>query len=253
MIFRNDALGSKLIVVTGASSGLGRAVAIEASTLGASVILCGRNAEQLHNTLAQLHGTTHRVVAADTGSLDDMHAMIVDVAAQNGPINGLFHAAGTSGVRLAKTMSVSHVEAMFGAAVNGALGIAKAASKRNVMEDGGSIVFMSSVAAIRGKAGMVAYSAAKSAVHGLTRALAAELATRGIRVNEILAGAIETEMHEKIISSLDDAGVDAYRSRHPLGFGAPNDIASAATFLLSDAARWITGSSLSVDGGYSII
>ena len=253
MIFRSDALQSKLILVTGASSGLGRAVAVEASMLGASVILCGRNAEQLDHTLAQMQGTTHRVIAADAGNLDDMHAMIVDAAAQNGPIHGLFHSAGTSGVRLAKTISVSHVDAMFGAAVNGALGIAKAASKRNVMEDGGSIVFMSSVAAIRGKAGMVAYSAAKSAVQGLTRALAAELAPRRIRVNEILAGAIETEMHEKIISSLDEAGVDAYRNRHPLGFGAPSDIASAATFLLSDAARWITGSALSVDGGYAII
>lgn len=253
MIFRNDALASKRILVTGASSGLGRAVAIEASTLGASVILCGRNVEQLENTLVQLQGTTHRVIAANVGNLDDMHAMIVDEATQNGPMTGIFHSAGTAGVKLAKTLSVSHVDAMFGAAVNGALGIAKAASKRNVMDDGGSIIFMSSVAAIRGKAGMVAYSAAKSAVHGLTRALAAELAVRGIRVNEILAGAIETEMHEKIISSLDDAGIDAYRIRHPLGFGAPDDIASTAMFLLSDAAHWITGTSLSVDGGYSVI
>jgi NAD(P)-dependent dehydrogenase (short-subunit alcohol dehydrogenase family) len=98
---------------------------------------------------------------------------------------------------------------------------------------------------------MVAYSAAKAAVDGMVRALAAELAGRRIRVNSIISGAVATAMHNDFVETVNATLVDNYRNLHLLGFGEPSDIADAATFLLSDASTWITGTSLVVDGGYT--
>jgi NAD(P)-dependent dehydrogenase (short-subunit alcohol dehydrogenase family) len=140
---------------------------------------------------------------------------------------------------------------IFGSSIFAGLGIARAASRKGVLNDGASLLFMSSVAGARGTAGMVAYSAAKAAVDGMVRSLACELAARNIRVNSIAAGAIKTEMHERLSRSLNAEGIAEYEGRHLLGFGTSEDVANAALFLMSDASRWITGTSMAVDGGYA--
>lgn len=118
------------------------------------------------------------------------------------------------------------------------------------MVDGGSILFMSSVAGASGQVGMSAYAAAKAGIEGLTRCLACELAPRGIRANALAAGAVETPMHNRIARGAGEAGLEAYRNSHLLGFGTPEDVAAAAVFLLGPDSRWITGTTLVVDGGY---
>ncbi|MDC6130107.1 SDR family oxidoreductase, partial [Burkholderia gladioli] len=133
-----------------------------------------------------------------------------------------------------------------------AFGIARAAARKGVMEDGASLVLMSSVAASTGQVGMTAYSAAKAGIEGLVRSLACELAPRRIRVNAIAAGAVRTAMHERLTRGSPDEAVAAYESSHLLGFGEPEDVAGAALFLLSGASRWITGTALAVDGGYRV-
>ncbi len=110
---------------------------------------------------------------------------------------------------------------------------------------------MSSVSSLRGRQGMVAYSAAKAAVDGMVRALATELAGRRIRANTIISGAVETAMHNQFVETVDETLVANYRDLHLLGFGKPSDISNAAIFLLSDASTWITGASIAVDGGYT--
>lgn len=253
MTFTPDLLRGRHILVTGASSGLGRDLAIAAAAVGARVTLTGRNEARLAEVREALGGGDHGMIAGDVGTLDAAHDIAVRSAKEGGALDGVFHAAGIAAVRLAKTVNDEHVAQVFGAAVYGAFGIGKACAKRNVMNDGGALLLMSSVAAQRGKAGMAVYSSAKAAVGGFVRSLAAELAPRQIRVNEIVAGAVETPMHESIVRNMDEATIGDYRSMHLLGFGAPSDLTQAALFLLSDAARWITGASIAVDGGYTAI
>lgn len=248
MTFAPNALAGRRIVVAGASSGLGRATAIVLAGAGAELILLGRNVERLRGVADATGGQTWRQVdLADDNAAD---AVIREIAA-DGSIDGIFHSAGTSLVAPMRMTKTAQIDDLFGAAVYGALGVARAASRRGVLRDGGSLVFMSSVSSLRGRRGMVAYSSAKAATSGMVRALAVELADRRIRVNSIAAGAIETEMHHDFANSVSDDMVRNYRDLHPLGFGKAQDIADAVLFLLSDASRWITGVDLSVDGGYA--
>lgn len=251
MTFSPDALKGKRIVVTGASSGIGRETALQLSQVGADLVVMGRDENRLADTLAELAPGDHQL---RTGALDDADTvadLVSDLARELGPLHGVFHSAGSSLVLPVKLTKNRHLDEVFGAGFRGAFGIARAAAKKHVIADGGSVVFMSSVSSTRGRQGMVAYSAAKAAVDGMVRALATELASRRIRANTIISGAVETEMHNDFVRSVDETLVANYRNLHLLGFGSPGDIANAAIFLLSDASAWVTGTSMAVDGGYT--
>lgn len=251
MIFSADALAGKRILVTGASSGLGRASAQLLASLGAQLVLSGRNEERLEAARASLAGDGHLARAGAMADADGTAEMVGAIAKEVGPLDGIFHSAGTSLVLPAKLTKDSHIDDLFAAGVRGALGIARAAGRKGVIADRGSLVFMSSVSSWRGRPGMVAYSAAKAAVDGMVRALASEVAGRRIRVNSIISGAVATEMHNNFVEAMNETIVSNYRDLHMLGFGEPDDIANAVAFLLSDASAWITGASIPVDGGYT--
>ncbi len=249
--FAADALLQRHVLVTGASSGLGRAAALAFAAAGARVTVMGRDEARLHATLAQLTDGDH---SATTAAFIDIEATadgLKKIAVQRGLIDGVFHSAGVELVRPVRLMKNDHAASLFEAALYGTLGIARAAASRGVCSDGASLVLMSSVASLRGTAGMVGYSASKAAIDGMVRSLASELAPRKIRVNSIAAGAVETEMHERLVKTLGEAAVGAYERRHLLGFGQPQDVVNAALFLLGDASTWITGTTLCVDGGYT--
>lgn len=249
--FSATALTGRTIMVTGASSGIGRETAKSLSRCGARLWLIARDEGKLEGTRAELSGDGHSIHSADLGDADAAAEAVQKIVAGSGPLHGIFHSAGTSLVLPAKLTKNRHLDDVFSAGVKGAFGLARAAAKKGVIRDGGSVVFMSSVSSLRGRQGMAAYSGAKAAVDAMVRVLAIELADRRIRVNSIVSGAVTTAMHDQFVTNMSAEIVTNYEQLHPLGFGDPADIADAALFLLSDASKWITGSTMAVDGGYT--
>lgn len=248
--FNDTYLAGGSYLVTGASSGLGRAAAELIAACGGRVLACGRDAARIQDTVAGLRGAGHVGVCHDMTNADDTAAWLKEVLAGRDPLQGAFHAAGVESMRLVRMLRQQQIDEVMGASLFGALGLARALSQRGAMADGGAIVFMSSVAGSAGQAGMAAYSAAKAGIDGMVRSLACELAPRRIRVNALAAGGVVTPMHERITRASTESATQAYEQQHLLGFGTPADVANAALFLLGDAGRWVTGTTLVVDGGY---
>ncbi len=251
-IFKSDALQGRTYLVTGASSGIGKATAVLLSECGARVLINGRDESRLNETLTQLSGAGHLAFAAPLEKADQTNEWLKNVLAASGPFDGVFHCAGIELIRPARMIKQANLNDVFGSSLFAAFGIARALSAKNAMVDGGSLVFMSSLAGSNGQVGMSAYGAAKSAINGLVKSLACEMAVRKIRVNSIAAGAVDTPMLNRVKSNTGDSASKAYKDYHLLGFGDAGDIANAAFYLLSPLSKWVTGTVMIVDGGYTV-
>jgi NAD(P)-dependent dehydrogenase (short-subunit alcohol dehydrogenase family) len=241
----------RTILVTGASSGIGRATAELLSRLGARLVLVGRDAERLAQTHAQLDGCGHRVEQMDLSAVDGIVTWLKTLAAATGALHGLVHSAGVHKLKPLRALKPQTVEEVMRVNVGAAVELAKGFCQKEVGVRGGSIVLLSSVTGLVGQAGIAAYAASKGAIVALTKALAVELAREGIRVNSIAPGVVKTRMGERLLQSLTAEQGAALEAMHLLGLGTPLDVAYAAAFLLGDTGRWITGTTLVVDGGYT--
>lgn len=244
-------LKDRTVLVTGASSGIGRETAILLSQLGAHLILVGRNSEQLDKTLSLLEGSAHQSYVFDLSVVDEIPRWMKEVTSASGPLHGLVHSAGVQFTRPLRIVSSEVIEELMRINVTAAILLANAFRQKGVSADSGSIVYLSSVMGLVGQSGQSAYSASKGALVSLTKSLALELARENIRVNCVAPAMVSTEMTEKMLGLLTPEQVLQIEAMHPLGLGHPRDVANAIAFLLADTGRWITGTTLVIDGGYT--
>jgi NAD(P)-dependent dehydrogenase (short-subunit alcohol dehydrogenase family) len=245
-------LKNKNIIVVGASSGIGKSCAISCSKMGANLILIARNQVNLECTYKELQAGNHLVIPQDVTDFEKINGIFENIINKIGKIDGFIFAAGkliNSPLRMSNAKTLKE---MFDVNTFAAMEFSRIAAKKRYSSDNSSFVFISSIMAIRGEIGKIGYCASKGALSAGLRAMAIELAKRRIRVNTILPGIVKSEMSKEIFDSISKEAVKEMENKHLLGFGKPEDIAYACNYLLSDAARWITGSEFIIDGGYSI-
>ena len=242
-------LEGKRVLITGASSGIGRQIAISCSQMGATVIGTGRDASKLDETLGLLSGSDHLMVPADLTQASGRDSVLTSIA---DPREGLVHCAGISRLSPVRMMNEAHLLEIMAINVNAPMLLTQALLKKQKIQDGGSILFISSIAAHIGVAGVAGYSGSKAALIAMMRCLAMEVVKRKIRVNCLSPSLVETPLFEAMELQSGTSSMEQKRNDHPLGFGKPEDIANASVFFLSKASRWITGTTLVMDGGLTI-
>ena len=244
-------LSGKRILITGASSGIGRACAILTARLGASVVISGRRSEALADTLKAFPSADGHLCVSDDLSTENAATRIVNSATAEGRLDGVVHAAGLELAAPIKMTDMSEARRLYEVNCLAFLELVKVCTGRRYANPGFSAVAVSSIAAFAGWNGVSAYAASKGGISACVRALAIELAPKGFRVNAVCPSNIKTPMFDRLTESLDEAHVrTAVIQKQPLGIGMPEQVASAVCFLLSQASSFITGVNLPVDGGY---
>jgi len=244
-------LEGQLALVTGGGTGIGLEIARCMAHAGATVVITGRREAVLRDAKNELGDAVHYLVndVADLGSLD---GLVAEIEALHGPLDILVNNAGINLKKPALEVTDEEFNRIIHTNLNSVFALTRAGARRMVARRKGVILMISSMAAYYGIDRVVAYAASKSAVEGMVKVLASEFSKDNVRVNAIAPGFIETEMSRTAMNN-DPERRDRAMRRTPMGkFGQPADIGHAAVFLASDAAGYITGASLPVDGGNSI-
>ena len=246
-------LKDKNILITGASSGIGRQCAITFSQLGANVILIARSKKRLKQTFDKLDKGNHLIISQDITEYNKLEEIVRCSVEKVGRISGFVHSAGIEMTLPLRSMQPSYYEEIFSVNVIAGFELARIISKKKYLgKNGASFVFISSIFSITSQPAIIAYSSSKGALISGVKSIALELVSKNIRANCISPGQIEsTSMTENIFDKLSKEEKIKRIEMYPLGLGKPEDIANACAFLLSDASRWVTGINLIVDGGYS--
>lgn len=236
----------KTILITGASSGIGRACAIQCSKMGARIVITGRNQDRLQETLDNLAGDNHILIPADLTDENCMHELVEATPA----LDGLVLNAGMNPKSLVKFIKHDMLEEVFSTNVFSPILLVQSLVKKKKVNKAASIVFMSSISTSYASVSNSLYSASKGAINSFMKVLALELAPQKTRVNAIQPGMVRTRMMEAYAIQEE---LEAWEKSYPLGrFGEPEDIANACVYLLSEAAAWVTGTILTVDGGITL-
>lgn len=245
MSYNPFTLEGKAILITGASSGIGRATAIECSRLGATCIITARNEERLNETLSQMEGEGHQIFVADMAREDDINALVTSLPKLDGLVNnaGYQEFAPVSFVKKEKLDSILSINTI------APILLTQKILKTKKINKSASIVFTSSLAGIGlGTPGNAMYAASKGAISSYIHVAAIELAAHKIRVNAVCPGMVDTMIMANGAVSSDDLQQDM--QNYPLGrYGKPEEIAWAIIYLISDASAWVTGTNMIIDGG----
>ena len=249
MSYNPYSLEGKTILVTGASSGIGKATAIECSKLGARVIITGRDEARLQQTLSSLEGEGHVVIAAGLGEDDGIRFLVERVPV----LNGIVHAAGISDTVLFQFLKKERLENILNINFFAPVVLSQLLLKKKLLRKGGSIVFLSSIdGPITAHIGNSMYSATKGALSAMMRNMSIELASKGIRVNAVLPGMTETPLihNDDITQEQLNKDMELYPLKR---YADPREIAWAIIYLLSDASTFTIGANLVVDGGFTVL
>ena len=242
-------LENKTILVTGASSGIGKAIAIECSKMGAKVVVTGRNEQRLQETYGQLEGTHPAYIVADLSKKEDIETL----AKQIDSLNGLVNCAGLTIPKPFKFLQEEDIQEVMTINFNAPLLLTQLLVKKKKLQKAASIVFISSISGIKvSYIGNSIYSASKGAINGFCKGLALELAPQQIRVNTVIPGMVETN----IVSGgeVTQEQMETDKQKYPLKrYGKPEEVAYVVVYLFSDASSWVTGSNLLIDGGYTLL
>ncbi|MDM5316565.1 3-oxoacyl-[acyl-carrier-protein] reductase [Fictibacillus sp. b24] len=242
-------LENKSVLVTGASRGIGRAIALYFARNGAKVAVNYSGSEAKANEVVEeikANGGTAFAIKADISSSDDVTNMVKTVVSEFGSLDVLVNNAGITRDNLLMRMKEEDWDAVINTNLKGVFLTTKAVTRQMMKQRQGRIINIASIVGVSGNAGQANYVAAKAGVIGLTKTAAKELSSRGITVNAIAPGFIETDMTGKLEEGIKE---DMLRNIPLARFGQPDDIAAAAAFLASDASSYITGQTLHVDGG----
>lgn len=244
-------LQGKNILITGASSGIGRGIAVAAAEMGAKIVITGRNSQHLSETLDLLKGPGHKAIIADLTNEEDMQNLVSSCP----ELDGCVHSAGIAKLLLVQFVKRKDINEIFETNTFAPMLLTSLLLKKKKIKTGSSIVFISAVSGVyMSSVGESLYSASKSALHGYVKGIALDLASKKIRVNSITPGLVPTNiLHvaENLFST--ETVLSRRKSQYPLGrFGEPRDIAYGAIYLLSDASQWVTGSALLIDGGLTL-
>lgn len=239
-------LEGKIVLVTGASSGIGRAIAIECSKSGATVFLTARNKERLEETLSSMEAGDHRIITADLTNQQEVAHLTETVE----KLDGIVLNSGINDKSIIKKLDNEFISRMMDTNFSGPAMLVQSLLKNKKINKTASIVFMSSVSAFYPSVSNALYAASKAAVNQFAKVLALEVLALKARVNCIQPAFVETEMLKKY--TLDNV-IEEIRAGYPLGrFARPEEVAYAAIYYLSDASQLVTGTSLIIDGGYTL-
>lgn len=240
-------LTGKHILITGGSSGIGRACAVQASRLGARVTLIARNEEKMQETVFLTERPEEQAFYPfDLNQTGEIEALVKRIAAERGPMDGFCHAAGIGTARTLRMSKPAFVERMLRIHLLAFFELVRCLSMKEYLHGGASLVGISSVAGEKGNISQEAYGAAKAGMNGFVCPAAQALAPRGIRINTVAYAMVDTDMYQDF---LDSGGDPTVMRRQCLGIIDPESAANAVMFLLSDACKYITGAVLPVYAG----
>lgn len=248
-IYNPFSLTGKTILVTGASSGIGRAIAVECSKMGAKLLITARNEQRLKETMSMLNGENHQYIVADLTNDDDLQRLIDIIPVVEGLVNcaGVIHTLPFQFVDRDKLEKIMNINFMASTLLSAGI------VKRKKIKNGGSIVFLSSASGkyIAAPANSM-YTASKGAIDGMAKAMAVDLAYKKIRVNTINPGMIQTDIMSGGSITNEQLEENALKMYPLKRYGRPEEVAYIAVYLLSDASEWMTGSNILIDGGLSL-
>lgn len=243
-------LENKVILVIGASSGIGKQIAISASSMGAKIILLARDAERLQAVANMLAGSGHMIVRADITDASDLRRTLGELP----PLNGVVHSAGLLKLAPLKALDINDLTEITRINYIAPVNLTRELFSLKKIQPGASIIFLSSVnGTCTAVKGFGAYAGSKAALNSICKVMALEYAGKNIRFNTLVPGMIKTEMYHEMMRTVSEENIKADKLKYPLGdYGEPEDVAYGAIYLLSDASKWVTGTSLLIDGGLTI-